>query len=263
MYGTKCQVNFGMGNDKFHEETIPRMREAFACFCEPLVAEPEIIYTNRRIDKYKDKVLLVLGGGGSTNKYLENYIFNGDYIWSMNSFYKNPIIYKDIHVDLFTVGPEVDLKDPLLLEYLYKWDTTAAFELHQKWARNFPNPDTGLPVEYYWEEAEKFYYDKNKICFQTKFYSQLGAGVRLLIFAGICKFSRVYFIGFDGPEAILRGDHAFEVGKKQFPRAVQGMNSFNKIKFFEESYKIFWKYIRNLYPDTQFISIDKENKYHK
>ena len=43
----------------------------------------------------------------------------------------------------------------------------------------------------------------------TRFYGRLGAGARMKIFAAQLGFDKVYFTGFDGPEAIFDGDHAF------------------------------------------------------
>ena len=189
----------------------------------------------------------MLGGGGSTNRWLNsNPSLNYDSIWSLNGFYKNPKI-QTLKVDLFSVGPEVDVQDKLLLDYLYKNNTVAAVELHQKWGRKFNNPESGKTPQQMSMEINAFYDKSRKRVFQTKFYSQLGGGVRLLIYAAHIGVSKIDFIGFDGPQAILDGDHAFEPNKKKFPGAVMHMSNIAKIEFFKQQYHVFWQYYNKLY----------------
>jgi len=204
MYGSKCQLNYGLGNTTFHEEAGNRIREVFHSFCEPLVFDEHLIYTIN--NKFRGCKLLVLGGGGSTQRWIDSKpALNYDTIWSLNSFYKNDYIKNNLKVDLFTVGPEVDLHDNILLDYLHKHNTIAAVELHQKWGRTFNNPESGKTPEEMKNEINEFYKDNKKV-FQTKFYSQLGGGVRLLIYAAHIGVAKIDFIGFDGPQAILDGD---------------------------------------------------------
>ena len=253
MYGSKCQLNYGMGNDTFHLEAGSRIREVFN-FCEPLIYDEYLIYTENKL--FKDENILILGGGGSTKRWLEsNPSLDYDSIWSLNNFYKNNYIYNNIKVDLFSVGPEVNVKDPILLDYLYKNNTIAAIELHQKWGRTFNNPETGQTPSQLKDEINLFYDNNKKVCFQTKFYSQLGGGVRLLIYAAHIGVKSISFIGFDGPTAILNGDHAFEKGKVQFPGAVKHLDNNTKVKFFQQQYSVFWQYFKQIYK-TKVISLD-------
>lgn len=255
MFGSKCKINYGMGNDTFHLEAGTRIRQVFN-FCEPLIFDDQLIYTDNQID---GKVL-ILGGGGSTQRWLgTNPSLDYDYIWSLNNFYKNKYIYDNIKVDLFSVGPEVNLQDPLLLDYIKANNTTAAVELHQKWGRTFNNPETGQTPQQLSDEINGF--AAKKLCFQTKFYSQLGGGVRLLIYGAHIGASQIDFIGFDGPSAIIDGDHAFEKNKTRFPGAVAHLSNNQKIKFFEEQYKFFWNYFKYFYK-TKVVSLD-DNPLHK
>lgn len=251
MYGTKCNVNYGFTNDLFQTEVPPRIRQAFKNFCEPLHIYDEIIMSEQSfLRKYEKAKVLILGGGGSTQRWLDQGpdLSQYDYVWSLNNFFMNDFIRENVHVDLFTVGPGVNLADEQLNWYLQKHQTVAAFELHQKWARDFRNSETGQMPEELWEEADRFYDNQNKCVFQTKFYSQLGGGVRLIIYAAHLGVSRVDFTGFDGPAAIYSGDHAFEQGKQAFPGAVRHMGQAQKELFFQIQYDVFWMYIKNLFP---------------
>lgn len=266
MYGSFCRVDYGMGNHLFHEEAAPRIRQAFSSFCEPLILKDQIIYSDKNIlNKFIGSKILILGGGGSTNTFLDSSpdLSKYDYIWSMNHFFLNDYIYNNLHVDLFSVGPEVKLNNDKLISYLDNHKTIAAFELHQKWARDFINPDTGQTVEEIWKETEEFYYPNLKTVFQTKFYSQLGAGVRLIIYAAALNVSEIFFIGLDGPNNIIAGNHAFETGKTQFPSAVRHLTNKQKIDFFTHQYLVFWSYLKKFFPKIKVHSIDKDNELHR
>lgn len=246
MYGTQCQKEYGLGNTTFHEEAGKRICEVFD-FYSPLIFDEHLIYTIN--NEFRGCKILLLGGGGSTNRWLDsNSVAGYDSIWSLNGFYKNPKI-QNLKVDLFSVGPEVDLQSSTLLDYLYKHNTIAAVELHQKWGRTFNNPETNKTPQQMSEEINAFYVKDRKKVFQTKFYSQLGGGVRLLIYAAHIGVAKIDFIGFDGAQAILNGDHAFEPNKKKFPGAVQHMSDNTKVEFFKQQYSFFWQYFRTLYGD--------------
>ena len=83
---------------------------------------------------------------------------------------------------------------------------------------------------------------------------------RMVNLAAALGASRVEFIGFDGPKAIIEGNHAFEKGKTKLPSFCTPDNAH---KIHQEHYRLFWKYITELYPNTTFVSIDKRNEYHK
>jgi len=202
------------------------------------------------LDKYKGASILLLGGGGSTQRWLDQGpdLNQYDFVWSLNNFFKNDFIRNNVHVDLFSVGPGVNLADEQLNWYLQKHQTIAAFELHQKWARDFRNSETGQMPHEVWEEADLFYDNNNKCVFQTKFYSQLGGGVRLIIYGAHLGIRSIHFTGFDGPAAINSGDHAFEAGKMAFPGAVKHLGQAQKEMLFQIQYDVFWMYIKNLFP---------------
>lgn len=245
MYGT-TPTNYGLDNPNFRQVVEPFFIKAFPFAC-PIKCEDHIIYSDRDYSRYNGRSLLVLGGGGSTNRFLANKpsLSSYDYIWSLNHFYKNEFI-RNIHIDLFSVGPEVDMQDQDLLSYLNIYGTIAAFEIHQKWGMYPAN----------WKEANEFYTPVNKLGFQTKFYSQLGGGARLLIFAGQVGFSSIDFIGFDGPTAITNADHAFEKGKNTFSKFVQAMHPSARNSYFTTQYKVFWKYLKTLYPQLVLKDLD-------
>lgn len=257
MFGT-ARDNYGLNNGNFTNIVLPKLESVFK-FAAPFIISNNIIYSDKAFykHKYQGKKILILGGGGSTSRLLPNLDLSVyDYIWSLNNFYKNDFIRNNIRVDLFSVGPEVDLTCPILLEYINNNYVTAAFELHEKWARSFNNPETGQTHQELLEEAANFYRDDFKIAFQTKFYSQLGGGARLIIFAGELGVSKIDFTGFDGPNAIRDKDHAFEKGKGKFSQFVTPMSHPARIQYFQSQYDFFWQYMHREYPNLILVPLE-------
>lgn len=184
--------------------------------------------------------VLVIGGGGSSNQVsTEGY----DYIISMNHFFLNERFSKT-KIDLVGLGAGVNLKSVDFLKYVYEFNPTLAFEIHPNWS----------PASYS-HLANSF-----RVYYHTQIYGRIGMAVRLINLAAALGASTVSFIGLDGPEAILAGNHAFQPGKKDLPSL---LNEGNASIIHQAQYDHFWGYIQNLYPNTKFVSIDKENKYHK
>jgi hypothetical protein len=154
-------------------------------------------------------------------------------------------VLKQKNVHLAMIMGEPDIKSEEFLSYRDRHQTYIGFEIHDKW----PN--------YEFDD-----YDRN-FCMHTRFYGRLGAGARMKIFAGHLGFSKVYFTGFDGPEAIFNGDHAFEPGKKTLPGVFQGLPLNSVSYFWKLQYDYLWNYVKTLYPNTKFVNIGGGGVYHE
>jgi uncharacterized Rossmann fold enzyme len=238
---------YPLADGGFPDWAIRKAKIFFPDLIDDVIINDHILYRYiEPLQKMKKKSILVVGGGPSTNLLSTGDFLSYDFIFSMNHFFKHKIL-RDILVDIICIGAEVNLVDQEFQHYLSKFKPIIAFELHPDWFRL----RSALPI---------FYLKDRKIFYHTKFYGQIGVGARLVTLAAALGASAVSFIGFDGPEAILRGDHAFEKGKNTLPSMC---NSDNAHTVHERHYDAFWRYITALYPDTSFISIDKENEYHK
>ena len=208
----------------------------FANFSDDLIYNNRIIYqTLPHFKNYKNKSVLIIGGGGSTNDMNWKDLKNYDYIWSVNHFYKHPIL-KDTKIDLVMMMAEPDITNKEWLAYRNKYKPMVGFEVHDKWKSwSFDN------------------YDKY-FCMHTKYYSMLGACTRMIIFACELGASKVHFVGLDGIGAIHRGDHAFEPGKTTLP----GMEG-----SFGDGYFLFWNYVMQSYPLARFKNLGGGEKYHE
>jgi hypothetical protein len=218
-------------------------RALFPNFSDNLYADSEIVYQSlNEFKDFKGKNLLLVGGGPSAKDNWENEDY--DCLWSINHFFKNRK-FNNLKVDLAMIMGEPDIDSNEFLNYRNKHNTLIGFEIHDKW-HNY-----------------KFDNYKNYFCMHTRFYSRLGAGARMKIFAAHLGFRQVKFTGFDGPEAIFTGDHTFEPGKKTLPGVFQNMNLRDVSYFWKLQYDYFWDYVKNLYPNTSFINIGGGNKYHE
>lgn len=223
---------------KANEQFFPQL-------CDNVIANDQIVYRNiSQLVEFKDKNVLIIGGGPSSNSLTPECIATFDKVVSMNHFFMNPLFGRT-KIDLVAVGAGVRLWDHWFKKYLVDFKPIIAFELHPNWLQ--------YPIH-------GFYRLDSTIFFQTHFYGKIGVGVRLVILMSALGVKSVSFIGFDGPEAILKGQHAFEQGKTALPALC---NEENAHSVHLDHYNKFWAYITEQYPNTQFISIDKTSEYHK
>lgn len=258
MYGVN-KFNNGLVNRHFIKQVDERTKKIFWDFCQEERNDEEVYWTNANLlKKFRNSRILLLGGGPSTSRWLAepsswSAIAEYDYLWSMNKFFLNPTLY-NLKVDLFSLGPEVKFekkyKDSrehkLLYEYLERFNPCVAFELHHKWANDANKQQL--------EEVNSFYDNHRKFSFSTKWYSALGAGVRLMLLAGALGVRQVDYVGFDGASALISGQHSFEKEKKFLPSALRRFNHKQIGQVMAHEYRVFWNYIKRIYPNTKYES---------
>lgn len=253
------RVNNGLSNNRFINDVVPQLKKSFYNFSDNLLINNEIIYQQiPAMSKYRDSHILIMGGGASLLEFdfnLDEY----DYIWSMNGCYFNENI-KNNGVDLIVVGCNTDIKSNEFLLFINKYSPIVAFELHCKYYLN--NPELNFNIE----SANSLI--ANKICFQTKWYSQLGTGVREFILACAMSPKQISFIGFDGRRDIKNDKHAFITGnnwKNQniIPGSIRGFNNQQITSLMKMEYDKFWQYIHRTFPNIKINNLDKKNDYHE
>lgn len=179
--------------------------------------------------KYKGKNILIVGAGPSTKEVdWQDLNIEYDYIWSCNKFYKNQKLQTE-RVDLSLVGPEVDLFNKDFLEKIKADKTLCVFEGgvspfrgHYE-IRKFRDEHLGL-VSYS----------------HLRYFSKLGAGVRLLPLAAFLKPKNIYFVGVDGYP--VNFDHAFEGSSKKHQGAPLTTNAYN---IYRRQFVLLWDYLLN------------------
>jgi len=168
-----------------------------------LTKTSEIIYRdNPELKKFKNKKILVLGAGPTTNWYDWN-ADEYDHIFSCNHFFLNEKISKR-KVDLILLCDEVNLDRQDFLDYITKNDTIIGFEDYNQ------NPDNVRKLR---EKVLNNIFD----CV-LRFQGKIGVAPKLVNLAILLGAREVHFAGVDGHSRNYKTgdseDHSFQKGKK-------------------------------------------------
>lgn len=153
--------------------------------------------------KYKDKSILIIGGGTSTLDVNWESI-DYDYIWTCNDFFlEDRVVSKDIDLYLLAFTTPFDSR---LIEKL-KGSNTAVF-YESKFYRSRQNTPQFRDFK---KESEIKIFEMD-----IPFYDHLhqdgqkaGAAFRLIQLAMITEASKINFVGFDGFNKEFTNKHAF------------------------------------------------------
>ena len=155
-------------------------------------------------EKYKDKKILILGGGTSTlDAKWENLDY--DYLWTCNDFYLEPRVL-NTDIDLYLLAYNVDLKHPDLLSKLQDSNTQVVLEtLHyrgKQYSQSFKefSQSIGIPV---------YAMDLFNVTKDVSSAGYSGAMFRLIATALLLQAEQVMFAGFDGFNEQFTNIHAF------------------------------------------------------
>jgi len=230
--------------EPFPNWVIRDCRLSFKKFVTSVVTNNKIVYSDlEHFKEYKDSTILIVGGGPSANKVDYDKI-ERDFVWSCNHFYLNHKL-KNMKVDLAMLMSEPDLASKEFLEYREKYRPYLGFEIHDRW------------LDYEFDDYDKYF------VMHPNFYGRIGIGARMLVFAAALGCNNVKFVGFDGPEHQLRGDHAFEPGKTTLPSVCNGKSYEQIISMHKEQYDFLWSYIKNNFPNSNFFNIGFRSIYHE
>jgi len=246
----KCDVYpehcFGhhQATEPFPQWVVRECRLSFKKFVKSVVVNDEIVYSDLDyFKKYKDKSVLIIGGGPST-KTINYDEVERDFTWSCNHFYLNSKL-KEMKIDLAMLMSEPDMNSKEFLEYRDKYKPYLGFEVHDRWP------------------GHKFDDYDRYFMMHPHFYGRIGVGARMLIFAAALGCKEVKFVGFDGPEYQLTGDHAFEPGKTNLPSICDGLTDEEVIYIHKIQYDLLWNYIKDNFPNSTMTNLGFKTKYHE
>lgn len=167
---------------------------------------------NKAIDfeKYKDKSVLIVGGGPSVNNIKwENLDY--DYVWSCNKFFKNKKVLEK-NVDLVSLATDLPTNEyPKIRKLMESTDLKVTFLLEWGDPNVFPTKNMYELVNDYTDRM--FFY-------HTRYASFIGVGARMLLMSIFLGAKDIYFVGLDGypprsdyanPDFIT---HSFEKNKR-------------------------------------------------
>ena len=154
---------------------------------------------NFKYEQYRDKSVLVIGGGPSTLEVKwEN--LKVDYIWSCTNFFLNERLL-NIDLDLVSLGNLQDYYNRDLLTYMDTHpNTKVLFEtdyLYPKTLQENAHFTSKYSNRIYRGEGEKSY------------TGIVGPPARLITLAANVGFKDIYFVGIDGFDPQLKNVHAF------------------------------------------------------
>ena len=222
--------------EAFPKWVVRDSRLSFKKFVKSVIATKEIVYSNLEyFKKYKNKTVLIIGGGPSS-KELDYETIDRDFTWSCNHFYLNNRL-RNMKIDLAMLMAEPDINSEEFNNYRDTYKPYLGFEVHDKW------------INYEFDDYDKYF------CMHTRFYSKLGIGVRMLIFASALGCKEVKFCGLDGYEPILKGDHAFQPGKTTLP------SNFS-IENYHDQYKYFWLYLQTKFSKVKYQNLGYGKELH-
>lgn len=155
-------------------------------------------------EKYKDKKILILGGGQSTlDTKWENLPY--DYLWTCNDFYLEPRVLNQ-EIDFYVLAFTTPLTDEGLRNKLKGSKTTVVYERsHYRQKQLTPGftkfkDAIEIPIH---ETELQFFKENNRPAYKS------GAAFRLIQLALSTEASTIYFAGFDGFNKDFSNIHAF------------------------------------------------------
>lgn len=196
------------------------------------ITEEMMLSQNQDFSIFKDKSVVVISGGPSSNEVSVDEMMKYDFRFTCNHFFMNPK-YLDVPFDLILLGQEVDLKNKTLVDYIKRHNPLVGFE--QSDGRRTSQDVVNFAVN---NNARAFLY-------LTRYFSKLGFGPRQVALSTLLGCKNIVFAGIDGWKDPNRHDHAFEASK---PPPV-----FNHLRSFQRQMVIFWQYIYGICNDTQIV----------
>jgi len=200
------------------------------------ITDELLITNNLNYSGIKDKSVIVVGGGPSSNTLSEEILSSYDYVFSCNHFYKNSLLKKQ-KVHLALIGDEVSLNDPEFVSFIKEHNTIIGFEHSTK-------RSASQLLRFKTFHGSTFIY-------LTRYFSRLGYVARACTLAKLMGANKIHFIGLDG---FKTDSHCFEETKKAPP--------FNNTEMFCEQMRVFYRYMLKdlgLAPD-KFENLSDDHK---
>jgi len=191
-----------------------------------IIESPDYIVPVDVFDDFKDKHILIIGAGPSTND-VEWKDVDYDHIWTCNNFFLNDKINHK-KVSLAVLGPNTDLADETLIYKLAKDDTLCVFE---GGASPFRNLEVLIAMKKIHSKVSYYH---------LRYFSKIGTAPRLIVLATLMGAKKISFVGVDGHP--LGNPHAFDGDSKIHNGAPLVKNSYN---IFRRQYVLLWDYLLN------------------
>jgi len=189
------------------------------------------------LEKFRDKKILVLGGGTSTLDIKWEKL-DYDYIWTCNDFYISKRL-KNIKIDLILISYNTDIVDNNLKTRLRKDNPLILVEPH-----HYREKINSKELSLFSKEFNVY-----QIHIPFEFKNIAGAASRLVKLALMCNPKTVYFAGVDGFNTSFSNKHAFteHIGlkdtdtRREYKTYYEGF-----MKYFKHLLELDYKKLQNL-----------------
>ena len=162
----------------------------------------ELIYQTNCKLPFRDKTVLIIGAGPSTNLTNWNNL-EYDYVFACNNFFMNEKVENEKPF-FISLAANIDFSNEKLQDYFNKNDCIIGLE---------PEHLKPHEIDQFGRLYNKF---RDKICiYQTRYCSALGIGARQIIFSILMGAKKIYFCGHD--QYYLENEeaaHAYENNKR-------------------------------------------------
>lgn len=154
---------------------------------------------NFKYNQYKDKSILIIGGGPSTSEVNWKKL-DVDFIWSCTNFFMNKNITQE-KLDLISLGNLQDYTDQRLLDYLdYNKSCKILFEQNYLYPATISNN-----LNFINKYKDRIHYGQ----LDKAYTGIVGPPARLITLAANVGFKDIYFVGVDGFDPSLKNVHSF------------------------------------------------------
>ena len=154
---------------------------------------------NFKYNQYKDKSVLIIGGGPSTME-VDWQSVGVDFIWSCTNFFMNEDITSK-KLDLVSLGNLQDYRDERLLSYLdSNTDCKVLFEQNYLYPATLSNN-----LDFINKYKNRIHYGQ----LDKSYTGIVGPPARMITLAANLGFKEIYFVGVDGFDPSLKNAHSF------------------------------------------------------
>lgn len=207
----------------------------------PNTRSSEAILSTNIPQIFRDKRVMIIGAGQSATSNWKSKSF--DILATCGAFYQSSL-FDDVNVDFALLGPNQELSNFQVQAWFRKHKTIACLE---GGSSPFKSED----------EIQQFVkaFPEQISYFHLRYFSKLGACMRLVVLAALASATEIIVAGLDGDPKL--GEHVFEPGKQPtgcplLPGATSR---------YRREFVLGFEYIKESFPDVKIVNMGDNEKF--